>query len=106
MSLVAVGVFSLFGLASVAGGVLGFRRAGSRASLIFGGGSGVVLLGAAAALLAGATGLGLSLGGGISLLLGARFVPAFVRTKKWMPQGMMAGFSCLGMAATALGYLG
>lgn len=105
MSVVAVGVFAFFGLASVAGGVLGFRRAKSRASLIFGGGAGVLLLGAAAALATGATGLGLALGGGTSLLLGARFVPAYLRTKKLMPQGMMAAFSCLGMAATALAWL-
>lgn len=104
MLLVATGVFGIFGLASIAGGVLGWRKAGSRASLVAGGGSGILLLSAAGALAAGATDSGLLLGGGTSLLLAGRFVPAFLKKRKWMPQGLMAVLSAIATLVTVVTY--
>jgi uncharacterized membrane protein (UPF0136 family) len=99
-------VYGIFALASFAGGVVGFRKAKSRASLIAGCVSGCLLLGATCALSAGATMLGLCLGGGTSLLLAGRFVPAFAKTKKAMPQGMMAVLSLIGIGVTLLAFFG
>ncbi len=100
----ATGVFGVFGALSIAGGAIGFKKAGSKASLVAGGLAGVGLLGAAYCIATGAVASGLVLGGGISLLLGGRFLPAYMRTKQLMPQGAMALFSVLGLSASIVGY--
>jgi uncharacterized membrane protein (UPF0136 family) len=48
MDTIAVGVVASYGLVSLLGGVMGYVKAKSRASLIAGGVSGVLLLGSAA----------------------------------------------------------
>lgn len=101
MTPLAAGFFLVFGLLSIAGGLLGFKKAGSKASLIAGGISGGLLLVAAACVLAGEVKLGLAMGGVTALLLAGRFVPAFMKTKKWMPQGMMAVGAVAALALTA-----
>jgi uncharacterized membrane protein (UPF0136 family) len=101
MTSLAAGFFLLFGLLSIAGGLLGWKKAGSKASLIAGSLSGVLLLLAAATILSREVQIGLILGGVTALLLAGRFVPAFLRTKKWMPQGMMAGCAVVALALTA-----
>jgi uncharacterized membrane protein (UPF0136 family) len=106
MFLVAGGVYGVFGVLSIAGGAIGFKRANSRASLIAGGLAGAALLGAAFLVGTGASSAGLALGGGVSTLLAVRFVPAYLRTKKLMPQGLMAGLSILSAAVTAAALLG
>jgi uncharacterized membrane protein (UPF0136 family) len=90
MTLLAAGFFLVFGLLSIAGGLLGWKKAGSKASLIAGGLSGALLLIAAASVFSGEAKVGLTVGVVTALLLAGRFVPAFLKTKKWMPQGMMA----------------
>src|SRR4051812_35221272 len=95
------GFFLLFGLLSIAGGVIGWKKAGSKASLIAGGISGALLLVAALSLFSGEVRLGLSVGGSTALLLAGRFVPAYLKTRKWMPQGMMALCALVGLALTA-----
>jgi uncharacterized membrane protein (UPF0136 family) len=100
MTLLAGLAYLLFGIFSIVGGVVGFKKAQSRASLIAGGGAGVVLLVAAASVLSGDVGLGLTVGGVTSLLLGGRFIPAYLKTKKMMPQGIMAGLSAASLVAT------
>ncbi len=87
---VAVAVFGVSGLFSIAGGVLGFKKAGSRASLIAGSISGALLLGATFFILTGASTVGLIVGGVTSFLLAGRFIPAFVKTRQLMPQGIMS----------------
>jgi uncharacterized membrane protein (UPF0136 family) len=101
----AMVVFGVFGVFSVAGGVIGFKKAGSKASLIAGGVCGALLLGAAGCLAGGLTGVGLLLGGGTSALLAGRFVPAYLKTRKLMPQGVMAGLSALGLLLTLVTYV-
>jgi uncharacterized membrane protein (UPF0136 family) len=104
MILLAGLAYLLFGVFSIVGGVVGFKKAKSRASLIAGGGAGVVLLSAAASVLSGNTTLGLAVGGVTSLLLGVRFIPGYLKTKKMMPQGIMAGLSAFSLVATALAH--
>jgi uncharacterized membrane protein (UPF0136 family) len=76
-----------YGVLVLVGGTIGFVKAKSRASLI----AGVVLgslLGIAAGLLAtGSPVVAAALGLVSALVLIARFLPAFLRTKKLMPAG-------------------
>jgi uncharacterized membrane protein (UPF0136 family) len=104
MILAATAVFALFGVASIAGGALGFKKAGSKASLIAGGISGLLLLIAAGLVVSGSVSTGLGLGIVTSLLLAGRFVPAYLKTKKPMPQGMMAVLSVISALVAAAAF--
>ena len=91
-----------FGTLSIAGGVLGFVKAKSKASLIAGGASGVLLAVAAYLIGAGYVSIGLILGLIVSIALAGRFVPAFIKTKKPMPAGMMSILAAAGIVLTGL----
>lgn len=88
--------FIVFGLLTIAGGVMGYVKAGSTASLIAGSISGILLL-VAAFLLPSHVVAGLVLAIVVSLLLAGRFLPAFFKTGKMMPNGLMALLSILGI---------
>ena len=88
--------FIVFGLLTIAGGAMGYVKAGSTISLVAGAISGILLI-VAALLLPSHAVIALVLGGFISLLLAVQFVPAFVRTGKMMPAGMMSLLSILGI---------
>ena len=83
---------------------MGYVKAGSHASLIAGSLSGILLL-LAAFLLPSHGPLGLSLGGIVSLLLIGYFLPAFFRTGKMMPAGMMSLLSVLGMVFAIVAWI-
>ena len=90
-----------FGALTIAGGILGFVKAGSRPSLIAGTISGALLL--VAGYLAGSTGrLGLIMGLGISAALASRFVRTYRTSKKVMPAGVMAVLGLAGVVLTCL----
>jgi len=95
-----------FGAMSVAGGVLGFVKAKSNASLIAGGASGVLLAAAAYLIGAGHVTLGLVIGLVVSIALAGRFVPAFIKTKKPMPAGLMSVLAAGGIVLTGLALAG
>jgi uncharacterized membrane protein (UPF0136 family) len=105
MNNVAIAFYVLFGVFACVGGFIGFKKAGSKASLIAGSISGLFVLTAALLLATGSLDWGYRLGGLVSLLLLSRFLPAFIKTKKWMPQGMMTVMSLLGVLLTLLTYL-
>lgn len=93
---------ALYALLVFVGGIIGYRKANSRASLIFGTLFGV-LLGAAAALVAsGSVTLGAWLGLIASLALLGRFLPAFLKTKKLMPAGAVVFVGVLVLTLAAL----
>ena len=96
--------FLVFGLLTIAGGVMGYVKAGSTASLIAGGISGVLLI-VAALLLPSHVAIGLALGIIVSLLLAGRFLPAFFKTGKMMPNGMMALLSIVAIVFAILAWL-
>jgi uncharacterized membrane protein (UPF0136 family) len=98
MSFVA-SVFCIVGLVAVAGGVIGYRKAKSIASLVAGGVSGAALLGAAGLLFTGSQTAGLTVGTLACLALAGRFVPAYFRTRRMMPHGLMAVLSSVGLFA-------
>jgi uncharacterized membrane protein (UPF0136 family) len=94
--------FIIFGSVSEVFGILGWVRAKSKASLIAGLASGLLLT------LAGILGMlqivrpGLWLGGAVSLLLLGRFLPAFLKSKALYPAGVMAVLALGGVVLAAL----
>lgn len=86
---------SFYALLVLVGGVIGFRKANSRASLIAGIGF-AVLLGVASSLVAsGMLRVGAGLGALAALALIGRFLPAFLKSKKLMPAGAVVGLGAL-----------
>ena len=96
--------FFVFGILTIAGGVIGYVKAGSVASIIAGSITGVLLL-VAAFLLPEHRAIGLATAFIISLLLTAQFVPKFMRTGKVMPAGMMSILSVVGVIAAIVAWV-
>lgn len=100
----AIGIAAGYGALALAGGILGYVKASSRASLIAGGISGALLCGGAAiALSQPATGL--SIAGLASLALVARFGRSAIKQGKPNPIGYLmigGGLAVIASAALAL----
>jgi uncharacterized membrane protein (UPF0136 family) len=92
----------IFGVLTIGGGVMGFVKAHSNASLIAGGVSGALLLVAGYLIGSGKVQPGLILGLVLSLALAGQFVPKFLSTHKFMPAGMMAILGVIGLVLTVL----
>jgi uncharacterized membrane protein (UPF0136 family) len=88
--------FIIFGILTIAGGIVGYVKAGSMASIIAGSISGLLLL-LAAWLMPEHQAAGLVIALLVSLLLAAQFIPKFFRTFKMMPAGLMSILSALGI---------
>ena len=96
--------FIVFGLLTIAGGVIGFVKAGSTASIIAGSISGILLL-IAAYLLPEHLAAGLALGAVISIMLAGRFVPAFLKTGQAMPAGLMSILSIISVIIAIVAWI-
>ena len=96
--------FIIFGLLTIAGGVIGYVKAGSTASIVAGAISGIALI-VAAWLLPGNLALGLIIAGLVSIALAGRFIPAFIKTGKVMPAGLMAILSAIGVAMAVVAWI-
>ena len=96
--------FIVFGVLTVAGGVVGYVKAGSVASIIAGLITGVLLL-VAAFLLPEHRAIGLATGFIISLLLAAQFVPKFIRAGTIMPAGTMSVLSVIGIIVAIVAWI-
>ena len=96
--------FLVFGLFTIVGGVMGYVKAGSTASLIAGSVSGILLL-LAAFLLPGQAVAGLVLAAVVSILLAGRFVPAFIKTGQLMPAGLMSLLSVIGIIMAIVAWM-
>jgi len=96
--------FVVFGVLTIAGGVVGYVKAGSVASIIAGSITGVLLL-VAAFLLPEHRAIGLATAFIVSLLLAAQFVPKFIRTGRVMPAGMMSILSVIGVIAAIVAWM-
>jgi uncharacterized membrane protein (UPF0136 family) len=96
--------FIVFGVLTIAGGVVGYIKAGSVASIIAGSITGILLL-VAAFLLPQHRGIGLATAFIISLLLATQFVPKFIRTGRVMPAGMMSILSVIGVIAAIVAWV-
>jgi uncharacterized membrane protein (UPF0136 family) len=96
--------FIIFGLLTIVGGVIGYVKAGSTASIVAGAISGIALL-IAAFLIPGNPALGLIVAGLVSVVLASRFVPAFMQTGKIMPAGLMAVLSVIGVVVAIVAWI-
>ncbi len=94
----------VFAILTILGGIIGYAKAGSMASIIAGGVSGLLLLVSFFLLPQQPVG-GLVLGLLVSLALAGRFVPALLAGGSFMPAGLMALLSVLGILMTALSLL-
>jgi uncharacterized membrane protein (UPF0136 family) len=84
-----------YGTLAIIGGIVGFLQVQSKASLISGSISGLLLIGAAVLQLQGFA-WGLPLAAAITTLLIIVFVSRWTKTRKFMPAGLMI---ILGVAA-------
>jgi len=96
--------FIVFGALTIVGGIVGYLKAGSVASIIAGSITGVLLL-VAAFLLPEHRTIGLATALIVSLLLAAQFVPKFLRTGRVMPAGMMSILSAIGIIAVIVAWV-
>ena len=96
--------FIVFGILTIAGGIVGYVKAGSVVSVIAGSISGVLLL-VAAWLMPEHETAGLSLALVVSVLLAGQFVPKFFSTHKVMPAGLMSLSSVLGIVVAIAAWL-
>ena len=96
--------FVVFGILTIAGGIMGYIKAGSVASIIAGSVTGVLLL-VAAFLLAEHRAAGLATAFIVSLLLAAQFVPKFLRTGRVMPAGIMSILSVIGIIVALVAWV-
>jgi uncharacterized membrane protein (UPF0136 family) len=96
--------FIIFGLLTIAGGVMGYVKAGSTASIVAGGISGVALL-AAAFLLPGNVAAGLTIAGIVSVVLAGYFIRGFMITGKVMPAALMSVLSVIGVIVAIVAWI-
>lgn len=96
--------FIIFGVLTIAGGIIGFVKAGSTASIIAGSIAGILLLVGAFLLPAHAV-AGLAIVFIVSLLLAGRFVPIFIKTGHAMPAGMMSILSVIGIITALVAWV-
>lgn len=96
--------FIVFGLLTIVGGVMGYAKAGSTASIIAGSISGILLL-LAAFLLPDHLAVGLALAAVVSIALAGRFVPAFIKTGHLMPAGLMSVLSVIGFIVAIIAWM-
>ena len=101
---VARAYFIIFGILTIAGGIVGYAKAGSVISIIAGSISGVLLL-VAAFLLPDHQAAGLIVALVVSLLLAGQFVPKFFSTHKVMPAGLMSVLSVIGIIVAIAAWL-
>ncbi|MBW4635150.1 MAG: hypothetical protein KME30_25615 [Iphinoe sp. HA4291-MV1] len=92
-----------YGILALIGGVIGYRQANSKVSLISGGISGLILILAAFLQLQGQT-WGLTLAAVVTAVLVITFGFRLVKTRKFMPAGLMAilGLVALGTMVNQL----
>lgn len=96
--------FIVFGALTIAGGIVGYVKAGSVASIIAGSITGVLLL-VAAFLLPEHRMVGLATALIVSLLLAAQFIPKFLRTGRVMPAGLMSLLSAIGIIVVIVAWV-
>jgi uncharacterized membrane protein (UPF0136 family) len=96
--------FIVFGLLTIAGGIVGYVKAGSVPSIIAGAITGVLLL-VAAFLLPEHQALGLGTALIVSLLLAGYFIRKYLQTGTVMPAGIMSVLSVIGIIAAVVAWV-
>jgi uncharacterized membrane protein (UPF0136 family) len=93
-----------FGVVTAAGGVMGFLKAKSKASLIAGTISGALLV-VAGMMARQGNRMGVVLGLVVSLALPGRFGVVFAKTRAMIPAGIMLLLATIGIVLTAASFL-
>ncbi|MEO6393189.1 MAG: TMEM14 family protein [Pyrinomonadaceae bacterium] len=97
-------IILIYGLLVLAGGIMGYVKANSMASLVAGGVSGLVLIGSAVAMLRGMYQVGWWLALIVAVILLARFgMAAYSSGFKMMPGGLMIILSVIAIVALLVG---
>jgi uncharacterized membrane protein (UPF0136 family) len=96
--------FIIFGVLTIAGGIIGYVKAGSTPSIIAGSITGILLL-VGAWLIPGNYVPGLAITLIVSLLLAGQFIPKFIRTGAVMPAGMMSILSAIGIVMAIIAWV-
>jgi uncharacterized membrane protein (UPF0136 family) len=96
--------FIIFGVLTIAGGIIGYVKASSTPSIIAGSITGILLL-IGAWLLPEHAVAGLLTILIVSLILAAQFVPKFIKTGKAMPAGMMSILSVIGIIVAIVAWV-
>jgi uncharacterized membrane protein (UPF0136 family) len=96
--------FIVFGVLTILGGIVGYVKAGSVASIIAGSIAGVLLL-VAAFVLPEHRMVGLATALIVSLLLVAQFIPRFLQTGRVMPAGIMSVLSAIGVIVVVIAWV-
>lgn len=99
MNLTFAPLFTLiYGVLAIVGGAIGYKQAGSQVSLISGIISGFLLL-IAAYMLYGRSPAGPLLAGVVSLVLVIVFIIRLIKTRKFMPAGLMIIMGVINLAS-------
>src|SRR5436305_11691495 len=96
--------FIVFGILTIAGGVVGYVKAGSLASIIAGSISGVLLL-VGAFVMPEHRVAGLATALIVSLLLAAYFIRKYLSTGAVMPAGLMSVLSVIGIIVVIVAWV-
>ena len=96
--------FIVFGVLTILGGIVGYVKAGSVASIIAGSITGVLLL-VAAFVLPEHRMVGLATALIVALLLAAQFIPRFLQTGRVMPAGIMSVLSAIGVIVVIVAWV-
>ena len=96
--------FIVFGILTIAGGIVGYAKAGSVASIIAGSISGILLL-VAAWLMPDHQAAGLITALVVSALLAGRFLPIFFHKHQVMPALLMSVLSVIGIVVALAAWL-
>ena len=94
--------YYVFGLITLIGGIQAFISVKSKASLIAGGISGLLLLFAGCHFCIGKVTPGLILGLVVCLALAGRFLPKFFKEKKWWPAGVEGWLGLVGVVLSVI----
>ncbi len=95
--------YFVFGVLTIAGGILGYVNKKSVASLIAGGVSGVLLL-AAGILIPFRFQPALILGLVVSVVLAGKFIPQYIEKRRFMPDAIMSLLSAVSVTLTILAW--
>lgn len=96
--------YLIFGVLTIAGGIMGYVSKRSIASLVAGGICGVLLLYAAYLMHSPPRPEPLILGLVVSVVLAGRFIPNYIEKKALIPGGLMALLSGVGIVVTLLAW--
>jgi uncharacterized membrane protein (UPF0136 family) len=96
--------FIIFGILTIAGGIVGYAKAGSVISVVSGSIAGILLL-VAAWLMPDHQAAGLIVALVVSVLLAGRFVPIFFQKHQVMPALLMSVLSVIGIVVALAAWL-